>query len=453
MSAEKLAILKMLEDKKITADEAAKLLESAGKVDAVPVKKSDVPVLIAPEYSEAFTFAMPSAKEVPKLIIPPPISYDDPPEENIEPSAERAPDKPEIDASRDPRSASDAHGAADPRAARPPVYGESLAEEMGRKLGRFMRQMEPKLQKLAGTIAGKTVDAADAMSHAASARQASAPTASSSAGTGPSIARGGVEKMFEINVAEQGSELSLSGLNGNVLVRGYNGDKISAKVYYVSKHGGARIDLVALGSKYYLDYDESDFTSVCIDAFVPEKRFGDVRLSATNGALTVSMLTTDNVKLESLNGKTELSGLITKNLLVECSNGALHLGDIAAANAAIENFNAPISAVNTDVAQMKMSTINGSISLRMADFRCFDEYDWEMEASNAKMSVALPASAALGYSIRAAAALGAVKLRQSGLYFKRDERSFAEAQSVRYDAAEKKVRLNLATSNALLEVN
>ena len=474
MSNEKMAILKMLEDKKITADEAARLLQTIGSTGAPPVSE---PKLIAPEYSPAFAglprpkppelFVEPSKPlvppvshtEVPKLRIEPPKFADEPPRHNTMPTPAPA-------SGYDPRAAygGDPRMGADPRVAgapgpapipggsqRPtPVYGESFAEEMSRKLGGFMRDMEPKLHKFTESVVEKTVGAADAISRSMS---ASPMPASSPRPSAPGVARGGIEKMFELRVPEPGGELSLAGLNGSVLVRGYNGDKISAKLYYVPKRPNVHIELMALGRKFYLHYDENDFERVCIDAFVPERMFDNIRVSTVGGALTVSSLTVSNLKLEGMNGDTELTGLAANNLIVECNNGALRLRDVSAVRASIENFNGSISALNTDVEQMKLSTFNGGVSVQMGGFRNFNDYEWELDSSNAKMSLVLPSESALGYNIRAAAALGTVKLGLIGLSYTRNDRSFAEAQSIRFNEAAKKVRMNLSTSNAALEVN
>jgi len=465
MSTEKMAILKMLEDKKITAAEAAQLLESMGKAGS----SASAPTLLAPEFSSAFTntvksktpaepprlFVEPSplpepkpAHKTPELHIDPPKTYAEPPRANPAPAS---------DAPRDPRAMPATP--VDPRAippgrggqpqTPPRTYGESFAEEMSRKLGTFMKDMEPKLQKFTEVVVEKTVGAADALSRSISTPAVTPPPRT----TAPGVTRGGIEKVFEMRITEAGGELSLAGLNGPVLVRGYNGDKISAKIYYVPKHGGAAIDLMALGSKYYLHYDDNDFARVCIDAFIPEKMFDNIRLSAINGALTVSTLTAANVKLEGLNGETELSGVSADNVIVECNNGVLRLRDISAERASIENFNGPVSATNTDIGQMKLSTFNGRVSIQTAGFRRFNEYTWDVESSNGKMGVVLPSSPELGYAIRATSALGTVKLGLVGLSFSRNDRSFAEAQSVRFNEAAKKIRLTLATSNAALEVN
>jgi len=444
MSSEKMAILKMLEDKKITAEEAARLLSSVSSGDALKPAGAPVPVLIAPEYSMAFTDTVKKAPDVPTLTATP---YAEPPKPNPVPGS-AAPSASYATPSHDPRVT----GAMPQSQSPAPVYGESLAEELGRKLGGFMRGMEPKLQKFAENFAEKTVSAADSISRTIVAPQPVA-TPRGAGRTAPSVARGEVQKLFELRVDAPGAELSLSSLNGSVLVKGYNGDKISAKVFYVAKHGGASIELMQLGQKYYLNYDESEFDRVCIDVFLPERLFDNIRLSAVNGPLTVSTLRAANVKLETLNGPTEIAQLSADNLIVECNNGTLRLQDIVAGRASVENFNGAIHTANTDISQMKLSTFNGTVSMQMAGFRCFEDYAWEVDSSNGKLGLVLPSSAELGYDITATAALGVVKLGLIGLAFTRNDRTAAVARSTRFDTAAKRVRLNLATSNASLEVN
>ena len=453
MNADKLTILKALENKTITADEAARLMEKLDDPDvkaamAKPSKKPSVPTLVAPEHSEAFSFAKHTGSKVPELKIADPIHFDELPKAK-------------------PTTTESAPKTSPPPAKPTPPHGTSAADEfgeLGRKLSGFMNRVEPSLHKFAGTLA----NAADSLTKAASTPTPGAtpanpgramptgrfPASPSAKSTGPSTVRNGAEKLFELTVTEAATdnELILEGHYGSVTARGYNGDKLSVKVLSVPKHGGAAIDLTALGTKYVLRYDENDFSHVHIDALVPARLFKSVRLSATNGKLTAAGFTTGSLDLNALNGKLDASDIIAENAVIEGANGAMTLKNIAAAAGAIECTNGPISAVDTDIARLKLTSINAPISVQIADFRCFGNYDWAVETGNAKLSVALPSSAALGYSLRAQSAMGSVKVWTSGLQFSRRDVSFAEAESTHYATAAKKIRLQLAASNAPLEV-
>ena len=419
MASEKMMILKMLEEGKINAEEAARLLATAeggsGSGNQTPPRPGGATPPPGPSGGSHSSF------DAPRPNAPPPAK----------------------------------------------TVG-SAVDEMGRKIGAFMKEMEPKVKKIAGVAAEKTVGAADSISRSLSGSGEkrvpsergnsdyfpSAPAAARPRTT-PSRHSGaaGFEEMIEIRVATGGAELNLTGHNGQVQVKGYNGDKISAKIFTVAKRPGARVELAQLGNKYYLAFDENDFERVCIDAFVPETMFDNVRIATTNGDIRIATLTTDFVQAENMTGGTEIVGVTARQISAESNNGHLRLADTKAQKAAIENFNGTISVSKIDIAGLKVTTFNGAIDMQIAEFSAHDYYNWHVETSNGKLSLILPSYSTLGYHVKANAALDNVKMGLVGMNFLRNDRSFVEAKSINYDAAIKKVDMVLATSNAPLVIN
>jgi len=341
---------------------------------------------------------------------------------------------------------------------------ESLIDEISRKFGTFMKDMEPKVRKFTQVAVEKTATAADSISKGISSRTTSgelskpsfhgsfpqAPTTHKPSIPTPSK---GIEEMIEIVVTQKGAELNLNGLNGQVLIKGYNGDKISAKIFTVAKRAGASASLAALGNKYYLNFNEADFDRVCIDAFVPESMFDNIRVATINGNISASSLSTQNIKIENTNGNSELSSVTAANIVVENNNGTTKLTNVVADISVVENFNGAISVYKTDIENLKLTTFNGSIDMQIAAFDNFNNYNWQIETSNESLNLILPSYATLGYYVKAHAALDNVKLGLIGMNYIRNETSFVEAKSINYEASFKKVNLNLETSNAPLIIN
>ncbi|MCL2415589.1 MAG: DUF4097 family beta strand repeat-containing protein [Defluviitaleaceae bacterium] len=425
MNKEKMTILKMLEEGKITSADAARLLASA---DGVPPSSSG-----GTRYHSSASSSMPA-------------SHSSAPQPNRPPTG--IPHAP----------------------AAPAAPKESMADEISRKFGEFAEKAKPKLHRFTEVVVEKTASAADSISKSLAPKPAptsyshtpatpaskpfgTPPFGGAPGHTAPSAAGRGTEEAIEIPVARAGSELNLTGYNGQVIIKGYNGDKISAKIFTVTKRPGARATLAVLGDKYYLSYDENDFDRVCIDAFVPETMFDNIRISTVNGDVRVATLDAQNIKIENLNGTSEISQLKAENIIIEQNNGALRISEISADMAAIENFSGLISASSIDVAKLKMATFNGAIDMQIAQFNHFNHYDWRIETSNEKLGLALPSYASLGYHVKAHAALGTVKLGLIGMNYIRNDKSLVEAKSIKYDESVKKVDLNLETSNAPLIIN
>ena len=413
MQSEKMMILNMLNEGKISADEASRLLAAAS------------------DGSSSASYKPPSPS--PRIVgHDPQRPHGHSPAPSPSPAAARSPHV--------------------PRANAPPVT-ESGFDAMGRKISEFVKDATPKVKEFAGKVVEKTAGAADSISKSLAGGGKVEPSHYGSAPARPASVAAGVEELLEIKVEHSNGELNLQGLNGQVLVKGYNGDKISAKLYTVAKRAGAKANLATLGNKYYLSYDENDFDRVCIDAFVPEALFQTIKASTVNGDLSVSTVSANYVFVENIGGNTEVVGVKSDNLHIESNNGTLTIKETAAHKATAENFNGPIAINKIDIGELKVNTFNGAIEMQIADFAAYDNYRWNVETSNGKLLVVLPSYATIGYHIKGHAALDTVKLGLVGMNYLRHDNSSLEAISVNYETCLKKVDMELATSNAPLVIN
>jgi len=330
-------------------------------------------------------------------------------------------------------------------------------DDLSRKFESFARDMAPKVQKFTETVADKIMGAADKMS-GAFAEPGAAPTPQRPAAPRPaapaSNASGMTEKNIELLVeAGSFSELSISGLNGEVRVKGYNGDKITARLTYRAKSARASIEMMKLGNKYFLKYEPDDVQAVSIDAYVPERAFGVIKIDGINCMVDCSSLTAGEMRIINANGNTRLAALTAINLTAEGSNGSFIVSNVIADTAAIENLNGSVETHELDIANLKLTNYNGPLSIIMSGFNRQSDYIWNVETGNAKLSMNLPTMPNLGYHIKAHATMSDIKLGLTGLQYLINEPSLVEARSVNFDAAAKRVKLAVETSNAPLVIN
>ncbi|MCL2708750.1 MAG: DUF4097 domain-containing protein [Defluviitaleaceae bacterium] len=423
MTNEKMKILKLLEEKKITAAEAAKLLESVDGGGAAPDYSREANAQYKPE--------PPPAADIPT-----------------------PPGRPGDSASRRPEGSQ--------RQEAPSKSFDDLTGDLGKKFEAFAKDMEPKLQKFTETVAEKIVSGADRLSKSFSAETSPRPYKSEPQGpsshAAPRAAKSapassGFEKNIEVVIAPGSNELTLAGLGADVRVKGYNGDKITAKISYKPKRGGAAIDMVKLGGRYFLKYDEDEFERVAIDAYIPERMFQIINISGIGGNMDISSLAAQEMRFTNANGQTRLAGLGAVNLKAECSNGNLALGQIAADSAIIENFNGNVEVDEADAAKLSLTNFNGALSLMMSSFARHEEYLWSVETSNAKLSINVPTQPDLGYHIKAHTTLGEIRVGLTGLQFLINDPALVEARSSYFDRSKKRVKLTAETSNAQLTIN
>ena len=396
MPNEKMMILNMLQEGKITADEAAKLLSN---VDGGGTSSK------APKSTASTSHTSSSASN----------SND----------------------SRRPDSAKS---------------GSVDFDELGRKFASFAKDLEPKFQKATEFVAETTVTIADKLSKSIENNINDVMPRMPSGGTA-TPSHEGTEQNIELMVEDGYNEISMAGLNADVQIKGYNGDKISAKIRYKTKRRGASIELIKLGGKYYLNYEEDDFAFVAIDAYIPSHKFKIANISGINGNMDVSALNCQRVDISCSNGQTKINDITTESLQSESGNGKLTLSNITANTAIFEHFNGAVDCGDLDVEKLSLTNVNGSLSINMSNFNRFMDYLWNVETSNAKLTVNVPTLPDLGYHVRASATLGTVRVGLTGLEYLINDPGRIEARNTAFDKQGKKVRLSLETSNANLMVN
>jgi hypothetical protein len=262
-----------------------------------------------------------------------------------------------------------------------------------------------------------------------------------------------IERVFEAKVTSGYNELNFSGLNGDVMLQGYNGDKISARIFYRSKKPSAHIEIMQLGNKYFLNYEEDEFDRVCIDAFVPSAMFNSIAVSTVNGALNISATESGYLSVNNLSGSTILKDIVSDDIKADGSNGEMRLSNLKSVNGKFENFNGNVFAEGMDVQNLILTALSGNITMNVANFGAKPEYIWAVETSNAKMTLNLPSSPDLGYHLKAHATLSNIKIGLTGLNYIANSPSFLEAKSINYSGASKIIKLSLETSNAPLVIN
>jgi len=248
----------------------------------------------------------------------------------------------------------------------------------------------------------------------------------------PSFADG--DRSFEIGVTGFSNELVLVALNGPIVVKGYNGDKISVKVSCRAKRHDADIRLVSHGDKYILNYDDTAFTALAISAYIPERMFRSVRVESVGGAVTAASITADEFTAYGSGARVEAAGISAKKAVIESENGE-------------------ISCVNIDAETLRVETSNAPISLSITDITKYTDYSWHIETSNGRILANVPSEPGLGYRLRAQSALGTVRAGLTGLAFSLNAPSNVEATSANYGSCKKRVNLTVESSNADIILN
>lgn len=160
-----------------------------------------------------------------------------------------------------------------------------------------------------------------------------------------------------------------------------------------------------------------------------------------------------DLKLETSNGKVEVGALECGTIDVETSNGRIDLGGASAAIAELETSNGRIQCRGA-AKKLVAETSNGSIFVAPA--RPVGDAVYELETSNGSIEVQLAASGDVGYSIEAETSHGGIHVDLPNLVYQVNTRSMGHkeivASTAGYEAKANKLRIKAETSNGSISV-
>ena len=435
MSSEKMHILKMLEEGKINSDEAARLLQSVGTGRSTEPQQTQ-------SYNAGHT-----------------TNSSHMPNQNSGSYGRQSGGYAQSDSYT--QSGNSQYGNGRSSGAGTSTGFDDFATDLRRKFEVLAKDMEPKIQRFVGTVAEKTADVADRISkninepepYRSTPRTSGAQPQPSRPAPAATHTSGISPRSFELRVEPGYNELNLKAHNGDISITGYNGDKITVNIYAKEACAGARLELMRLGSRYCLNYNESDFKTVSVEALVPDKLFSTIVVGTSNGLTNVSNITTEYFTAQSNNGGAAFRNIHAENIRIETSNGRLGLDDISAKNAHIEGSSGAVDANYLDAANLRLLSSNAGITLNAGDFRQGTDYTWIIESSNGRVALNVPSSPRNGYHIKAATSLGNVRFGLPALNYLSNTPNSAEAVSAGYDSTAVRVKISAETSNGELSIN
>lgn len=160
-----------------------------------------------------------------------------------------------------------------------------------------------------------------------------------------------------------------------------------------------------------------------------------------------------DLALETSNGKVEIGSLDCSTIEAETSNGRITLDETRAATAELETSNGRIQCTGT-ARKLTAETSNGRIVV--APGKISGEAKYELETSNGSIEVQLATDAEVGYSIEAETSLGGIHVDLPDLVYRVNSGGMGHREVVAitsgYDEKANRLRIKAETSNGSITV-
>ncbi|EMS71964.1 SHOCT-like domain-containing protein [Ruminiclostridium cellobioparum] len=269
-----------------------------------------------------------------------------------------------------------------------------------------------------------------------------------------------VQKNYEVIPAE-GANLEISGINGSITIKKHLDPKVMiiSRIKSTSPTGEGIVSFVEDPSNISIKVNSTALNaSVSHEVFVPDVKFNAIRIENSNGKIYIEDSLSQEVTATTKNAHIELMGVNSDNVSVTTKNGRVQMNYIIGNKIDINTSNAVIDIKHIKVRDVSAVTINGRINIENAQ-NVDDSEDMSMylKTSNGGIKVNMNDMDNRVYKVKAHASNGSINLLIPEIVYHNVNRkgvtgSFVEAESRDYETGVNRVNITGETMNGQIEI-
>lgn len=194
-----------------------------------------------------------------------------------------------------------------------------------------------------------------------------------------------------------------------------------------------------------------------IELFVP-KHLSNLSIKTSNGKCELNDLTAENIESKTSNGRILIQNCQGKTIDIHTSNGKIIATGTTAAYADFSTSNGKIEMEKCKFDRLDAHTSNGSIVLDGINKAGISDGNYSLRTSNGKIVIQLSSSETCGYMVDAATSIGSITVDLPQLNYFIDKKSYsmqatAQVKSANFDTVTEKIYVKAHTSNSSIVID
>lgn len=198
--------------------------------------------------------------------------------------------------------------------------------------------------------------------------------------------------------------------------------------------------------------------SVSLEVFIPQLKFSSIKLSAANGKIYVEDAMGEKLEVSTTNGHIDLMGVTSDKMSLRSRNGKINASYVIAKDIEMLTTNAPVDIKHVKAGKLKAETKNGRIGIEnVQNIEGVDEVQVELKTTNSPVKINFNDMEPRGYKIKGRTTNGNINVLIPQLTYHNVNRagiggSFVEAESLNYSSMLEKVFISAESSNGSIEI-
>lgn len=259
-----------------------------------------------------------------------------------------------------------------------------------------------------------------------------------------------ITKEFNYNLSCFNNNIKLNSLNGEAILKGYNGDKLTLRLMYKLKNPNGKINFYNIGNDTFsLEYESNSFEKVSFEVLLPMKYFKNIEMSNINSNYSIDRINFDKITLESRNSNGILENIEGKDLKLDNLNGNLIFKNILCQNTNINNINGYLKIKNIDSKELEIDSINANVEILNDYLNKYENYNWTIETQNSPIKVEINTDT-VNYNIKASTTLGNIDINKPNIIFEERNSSKVVAYNENKNHNYKNMNIYMSTTNSTI---
>lgn len=269
-----------------------------------------------------------------------------------------------------------------------------------------------------------------------------------------------VQKEFQI-IPSEGAKLDISGVNGSITLKKHLDSKVAviARIRSANPNGDGVVDFSNDPENITLKVNGGLMNcSVSYEVFLPDMKFKSIKIGNSNGKIYIEDSVAEEIEATTKNAHIELMGVNSDKVAVNTRNGRVQLNYIIGDKVDINTSNAVIDIKHLKINEISAVTVNGRINIEnVQNTEEGKEVKMNLKTSNGGIKVNMNDMDNRVYKVKAHTTNGAVNLLIPEMIYHNVNRkgvtgSFVEAESKNYAEGLTKVDITCETMNGLVEI-
>lgn len=269
-----------------------------------------------------------------------------------------------------------------------------------------------------------------------------------------------VQRDFEIIPAENAT-LEVYGVNGSVTIKKHLDPKVMviSRIKSSAPNGEGIVTFSDDPNAIAIRVNSTAINvSVSHEVFIPESKFKSIKIENSNGKIYIEDSLSEEIIATTKNAHIELMGVNSDRISVNTKNGRVQMNYILGKKIDINTSNAVIDIKHIKVQDVSAVTINGRIALENAqNIDTTTDMNMYLKTSNGGVKVNMNDMDGRVYKVKAHASNGSINLLIPEIVYHNVNRkgvtgSFVEAESKNFETGLNKVIITAETMNGQIEI-